>query len=237
MPIRRPVIRNPGLKALSLVIAIVVWFVLSGERRERISERSYRIPLSIVNIPSRSMVASPLPPTVDVRVRGPFTALRQLEPEKLEVVVDLLNAPRGERVYRLTPEDVNVPQDVETISIVPQELRVLLDGIEEKALPVVPTLTGQPAAGERVVEVQVVPRTVRVVGPQSVLVPMDSVATDPISLVGRATSFSTPATVVAAVPGVRVRVGQIVTVIVRLGPVPTALPAPTPTPAPKSRTG
>ena len=227
MPIRRALVRNPGLKALALVIAILVWFVLSGQRRERISERSYRIPLSIVNIPPRTLIASPLASAVDVRVRGPFTALRQLEPEKLEAVVDLLNAPRGEREYRLTPEDVNVPQEVEVISIVPQEVKILLDGIEEKALPVVPTLTGQPASGGRVLDVQVQPRSVRVVGPQSALAKMDSVATDPISLAGRTTSFTTPATVVANAPGVRVRVGQVVTVVVRLGPPPTVAPTPT----------
>ena len=33
---------------------------LSGERRERISERSYRIPLSVANIPPRTIIASPL---------------------------------------------------------------------------------------------------------------------------------------------------------------------------------
>jgi YbbR domain-containing protein len=226
MPTRRPVLRNPGLKVLALAIAITVWFVLSGERRERISERSYRIPLSIVNIPPRTLIASPLPPAVDVRVRGPFTALRQLEPEKLEAVVDLFNAPRGERVYRLTPEDVNVPQEVEVIAIVPQELRVYLDGVGEKAVGVIPALVGQPAAGERVVDVSVQPKTVRVVGPESALARMSSVSTDPISLSGRTSSFSTPATVVPNAPGVRVRVGQVVTVVVRLAPAPT--PGPTP---------
>ena len=84
--------RNAGTKLLALVIACVTWYVLSGERRERISERSYRIPLSIVNIPTGTMIVSPLPEAVDIRVRGPFTALRQLEPARLEAVIDLLEA-------------------------------------------------------------------------------------------------------------------------------------------------
>ena len=40
----------------------------TGERRERISERSYRIPLSIVNIPAGTIIVSPLPDAVDVRL-------------------------------------------------------------------------------------------------------------------------------------------------------------------------
>ena len=51
MPRRPFFFRNLGLKILALAIALLVWFALSGQRRERISERSYRIPLSLVNVP------------------------------------------------------------------------------------------------------------------------------------------------------------------------------------------
>ncbi|MDQ5859239.1 MAG: CdaR family protein, partial [Acidobacteriota bacterium] len=155
MPRRRFFFRNLGLKMLALAIALGVWFALSGQRRERISERSYRIPLSLINIPDRTMVASPLPGGVDVRVRGPFTALRQLEPEKLEAVIDLQSAPAGERLYRFAPEDINVPPEVEIIEIAPAEVRVALDRIGEKLLPIVPALSGDVAAGSQVVDVTV----------------------------------------------------------------------------------
>ena len=92
MPRRRFFFRNLGSKALALAIALAVWFALSSGRRERTSERSYRIPLSLVNVPARTIVASPLPGGVDVLVRGPFTALRGLQPEKLEAVIDHLDA-------------------------------------------------------------------------------------------------------------------------------------------------
>src|SRR2546427_5038820 len=108
-------LRNLGTKILALAIAVLIWFVFSAQQRERISERTYRIPLSVANVPPGALIASPLPPTVEVRLRGPFTALRQLDPDKLEAVIDLTNAPRGERIYRLAPEDVNVPPEVEAI--------------------------------------------------------------------------------------------------------------------------
>src|SRR5260370_41129264 len=100
----RPVLfRNLGLKLLALAIALVVWFVFAAQRRERISERTYRIPLSLVNIPGQMVIASPLPPSVDVRARGPFTALSQLDPGKLEAVIALLDAAPGGRRYQLPP--------------------------------------------------------------------------------------------------------------------------------------
>lgn len=219
-------LRNPGAKMLALGIALIVWFVFSAQTRERISERSYRIPLSVVNIPPRTLIASPLPAAVDVRVRGPFTALRQIDPLKLEAVVDLADAPRGEKLYRLVPEDINAPPEVEVIAIVPSDLRILLDATAEKTLPIVPNITGQPAAGHQAADVLVEPRLARVFGPASAVERMTSVTTDPISIAERTTSLTMPATVLAEAPGVRIRQGQVVTVTVRIRPVPESQPTP-----------
>jgi len=233
MPRRRLFFRNLGLKILALAIALGVWFALSGQRRERISERSYRIPLSLINIPARTMVASPLPGGVDVRLRGPFTALRQLEPEKLEAVIDLRNASAGERQYRFAPEDINVPPDVEIIAIAPAEVRVALDRIGDKLLPIVPAFAGEVAPGVRVVDVTADPRVARVVGPAATLERMTGVGTEPISLANRAATFSATTTVNPNAPGVRVREGQVVDVTIRIAPAPTRTPGPQDrTPAP-----
>ncbi len=223
--VERPAIfRNLGLKILALAIALIVWFVFAAQRRERISERAYRIPLSLVNIPPRMVIASPLPPSVDVRLRGPFTPLRQLDPAKLEAVIDLADAAHGEKLYRLAPEDINAPQDVEVIAISPAEIRVVLDTAEEKNVPIEPDVVGRPAAGFAVDEVLVEPRMARLVGPASLIDPMTKVSTDPVSLDERSASFSVPATVVPGAPGVRVKEGQVVTVTVRLRAAPEATP-------------
>lgn len=226
MSFKRFFFRNLGTKLLALAIALVVWFALSGQRRERISERGYRIPLSLVNIPAQTMVASPLPGAVDVRVRGSFTALRQLEPEKLEAVIDLLDARPGERLYRLAPEDINVPPEVEIIALSPPEIRVVLDSIAERFLPIVPALAGEPAAGSELVDVTVDPRIARVIGPAAALAKMTGVGTDPVALGGRSATFSSATTVLPNVPGVRVREGQVVNVTVRIGPARTRNPSP-----------
>lgn len=227
MPRRPFIFRNLGLKLLALAIALAVWFALSGQRRERISERSYRIPLSLVNIPAKTIVASPLPGAVDVRVRGPFTALRQLEPEKLEAVIDLLSSSPGEKIYRLAPEDINVPPEIEVIALSPAEVRVVLDQVAERFLPIVPALSGEVAPGSQVVDVTVDPRIARVIGPATALSRMRGIGTEPVSLAGRAATFSATTTVLPDAPGVRVREGQIVDVTVRIGPAPGTTPVPT----------
>ncbi len=216
MPSRPALLRNLGTKLLALAIAILVWFVFSAQRRERISERSYRIPLSVVNIPPQTLIASPLPAAVDVRVRGPFTPLRQLDPQKLEAVIDLAGAPRGEKIYRFAPEDINVPRDVEVITISPPEVRILLDAAAEKSLPIIANVTGKAAAGFEAAEVLIEPHVARVFGPATAIARMTEVMTDPISIADRSTTLSVPATVRADAPGVRVREGQVATVTVRI---------------------
>lgn len=230
MALPRFLVRNAGAKLLALAIALALWFSLSGERRERTSERTYHVPLSIVNIPPHSLVASAMPPSVDVRLRAPFTAFRQLEPDRLEAVLDLKEATPGDRVYRLTSDDVNVPPEVEVISISPQEIPFRLDTVEEKTLPVAPAVVGDPAPGLRVAGVQAVPATAHLSGPASVLAKMTEVATVPVSVAGRNTTFTVPAALAVSAPGLRLRQAPGVAVTVRLEAIP---PTPEPAPTPK----
>ena len=227
MNLSRLLFQNFRTKLLALAIAIATWYVLTGERRERISERSYRIPLSIVNIPAGTLIVSPLPDAVDVRVRGAFTPLRQLEPSKLEAVIDLEDATPGEKRHALEPEDINVPRDVEVIAISPSEIRVVLDAVADKTVPIVPDVTGQPAAGSRVEEVSVEPRQARLLGPARTLDHMVHIKTEPVSVEGRDAPFSVATTLSPPAAGVRVREGQLVTVRVRIRAAPVPIPSPT----------
>ena len=226
MNLSRLLFRNLGTKLLALGIACVAWYLLTGERRERISERSYRIPLSIVNIPRGTLIVSPLPDAVDVRVRGAFTPLRQLDPGQLEAVIDLQGATPGEKRYPLDNDDINVPRDIEVIAISPPEIRVVLDAVADRTLPIVADVIGEPAAGSQVEEVLVEPRQARVVGPEKTLARMAQIRTEPVSVDNQSASFQVSATLAPQAAGVRVREAQLVTVRIRIGPAPT--PSPTP---------
>ncbi len=232
MQISRVLFRNPGTKLLALAIACATWYTLTGQRRERISERNYRIPLSIVNVPRGTMVVSPLPDAVDVRIRGAFTPLRTLDPSKLEAVVDLADAAPGEKRYPLGSEDINVPADVEVIAISPAEIRLVLDTVAEKTVPIEADLAGKPAEGAELGEVTVEPRTARIVGPAKALEGLTTLSTQPVALEGRDTTFSETTTLALPAPGVRVREGQLVTVRVKiLRPTPPPEPTLRPSPA------
>lgn len=226
MNARPALFANLGTKLLALAIAIALWVGFSYQRRERLSERSFRIPLSVANIPARTLIASPLPAEVDVRVRGPFTTLRQLDPAKLEAVVDLLDASRGKKSYHLGPGDVNAPPEVEVLALSPEEIAIVLEAAAEKTVPIAPEIVGTPAEGAQVAEVSVEPRTALVVGPESALAKLTQVHTEAVSVAGRRSSFTAAATVLAEAPGVRLRQAAVAAVTVRIAPVPTPEPTP-----------
>ena len=60
--------RHIGLKALSFVLAILLWLVVAGEE---VVERGLRVPLELQQFPGGLELRGEWPTFVDVRLRGP----------------------------------------------------------------------------------------------------------------------------------------------------------------------
>jgi len=199
--LKRLLLHNAGWKLLALALAAFLWFSLSGQRRQRISERGYVIPLTVVNLPPDAVLASPVPDTVDVRLRGPFDAIRLADPSKMEAVMDFADAQTGERIYKLAPDDINAPEELEVVSIAPPVVRVRIERVARKQVAIVARLT---VADGSAVVARVDPPRATIAGPASEIGKMESIPTDPISLAGRdGTDLVVPATL-AAEPNIRV---------------------------------
>ena len=76
-----------GLRILALVGAIVVWWFVSVEKRERMSEKVVDASLSYNS--SRGLILLDPVQTVKVRLRGPEGRIRAIAPFDLDVVVDV----------------------------------------------------------------------------------------------------------------------------------------------------
>jgi len=121
MNLGKTVRHNLGLKAMSLLLAVMLWlFVAAG--REAVISRS--VPVVIENIPSGLVVAGNPPSIIDVRVKGPRILLFKSRMEPLALLLDLegskegttsfpspgalLSLPEGLRVTRVTPAAIEV---------------------------------------------------------------------------------------------------------------------------------
>jgi YbbR domain-containing protein len=218
--------KNLGLKAVSLLMACVVWFLVSGPRRERPRERIVTASVSLVGLPTHLVITTPdIQSSVSVRVRGRTSALRSLASQNLEASADLsqLTEP-GDFEITIRPQHINVPEDVEAVSITPNKLRVRIEQLRQRTVPIRPFLVGDPPVGYIVGEVTESPERALISGPASQIMRISEVATERIIMTGRTETFVQSVAVVADSPLVRV-VSPLTTqvtvpVLAEIGPTP-----------------
>ena len=191
-----------GLRILALVGAIVVWWIVSVEKRERVSEKVVDASLSY-NSPRGLILLDPMQ-TVKVRLRGPDRRIRAIAPFELDVVVDVPTTEPGVVAVQLRSDNVLAPDEVEVVSIDPNSLDLRLDREAIAELPILVRLTGEPAGGTVPGEPIARPARARVRGPATIVSGLTSVSTSPISLDGHALDFSQTVSVVSSDPLVRI---------------------------------
>jgi YbbR domain-containing protein len=183
-------VSNLLLKALALFLAFVVWFVVSAPRRERISERAFAAPLSLVGMRRDLIITTAVPDTVSVRVRGRASEVRSLSSANLEVTVDLAWAQQGGEVtITLRPQAINVPPDIDVVSISPTQIRFRVEQLRQKLVPIRPFLVGVSPKGYQAGEPALVPDHAFVTGPASLIQKISEVATERIIMTGRTDTF------------------------------------------------
>lgn len=179
--------RTWGLRLLALGIAIGIWFNASVEDRLVSSEKVVEASVSY-NRPRGFVIVNSVQ-NVNVRVTGSKKAIRQLSPYMVNVSVDLGQRQTGLASINLTADNVLLPDGLDVVSIEPNTIRVDLEKEVVQNLPVVPKLTGKPAAGATVGAPEAIPNQIRVIGPEPMLARIDSLSTRPVSLDGHDSTF------------------------------------------------
>jgi YbbR domain-containing protein len=209
--------RNPGLKALSVLIAVLLWLTVAGEQ---IVVRSLRVPLEFQNQPDHLEITDVSPGTVDVRVRGSAGVLAHLVLGDVVAVVDLSSAKPGRRIFHLSPDQVRVPSGVEVLQVNPPELPLDFEQSESRVIPIMPNVDGKPADGYVVDRIEVEPATVTVQGPRSAVMQLKEAMTEPVSVAGAERPVKETVTIGLQTPGVRLVSARTAVVAVNVMPAP-----------------
>lgn len=173
-------------KALALVIAVALWSFFIGEPEV---VTAHEVPVYYKNVPRDLQISSDVPDRVRLELRGPSGKLTPSSLGELTVVFDLspVHGP-GERTFTISEAATNLPVDVFFVRAVPSELQLRFDRVTVKSIPV-EMRTGQPPqTGYQVVAAEIVPKQLRVMGPEDNVLRIQSAQTDPIdlgSIVGR----------------------------------------------------
>jgi YbbR domain-containing protein len=206
--------RTWALRLLALGIAIGIWFNASVEDRLVSSEKVVEAGITY-NRPRGFIVINPVQ-NVQVRLIGSKKAVRQLNPDLVDIQVDLSRQQAGSATINLGPENVLAPDGLAVVSVEPSAIRVELEREVTQRLPVVPKLVGVPAAGVIAEKPEVFPNQVLVTGPEPLLARIDSLSTRPISLEGRVLTFEETVPVLTPDPLIQIVQPSKVTVRVPL---------------------
>lgn len=181
----RALIANFPMKALSLALAVLLWFVIAGEKS---AERGLAVPVELRNFPKDLELTGELVDSVEVRLRASPGIIHTLGPEEISAQLDLAGAGEGERIVHLTPESIRVPFGVKVVKITPAILTLNFERTLEKVVPIRPRILGRPAPGFEVAEVASDPPEARIVGPKSRVQEVESAFTEPVSVEGASSS-------------------------------------------------
>ena len=184
---RERLTENLGLKMLSLVLGITLWYAVA---RDQGAEFVFSIPVELRNVPEGLEVVEESAQQVDVRLRGPSEILRRLTPRDLRVGVDLSDAEPGERVAYLTPDDVAVPFGARVLRVTPASVQITLDRTLERTVNVIPRVSGAPAEGFELAGIELSPQVITVVGPATQVRSLEQVTTEPVSAEGLRQPYS-----------------------------------------------
>ena len=203
-----------GLRLLAVTIAGIMWFFVTLDTFEAQSVKVIDASVSY-DVPEGFVILEPID-RVKVTVRGAASTVRILNPFQVDLYVELPDATKGTLSVNLTPDQVALADDLEVLSIEPNQITLTLDTEETGMLPVDPELIGEPAAGAVAQQPSVDPPLVVVRGPSSRLALLQSLSTTPVRLDGHALDFFEQAVVVSKDPLIKIIQPAVVTVHVPL---------------------
>ncbi len=189
--IRRWVLHNFWLKALSLLLATGLWMAISPD--EESAEVAVRVPIEFQHVPPHLEISSITIPEAQIRVRGPERVIRQLRATDIHAELELKDAKPGERTFDLTAEQVRHQRDLHVVQVVPGQVHLTFDMRLTRDVEIHPRVTGTFAAGEQIAKVIVNPERITITGPQHHVELVDAATTDPVDASGTKTTatFST----------------------------------------------
>lgn len=185
--VRRALTENGALKAVALILAVTLFILVRGDKE---TERFIRLGVAYVKPEDKQLVGS-LPATVEVRVKGPWTRIKRLDPAELEtVLVDLSKAPEGE--FSIDEDLIGLPPGLRVASMKPS--KILVEYEREAEVPIRAVVDGTPADGfAKLDQHPVQPRAVTVRGPKAIISTLHELRTEPISVELKREAFTTRA--------------------------------------------
>lgn len=154
------------LKAVSLCLAIMLWYFVVGEDQVDIT---LQVPIEIINLPQNLIIANQFKSDIEVSVRGPRSMIQDLRNRNITRPVDLSSAQPGTIVIKNDEESIPFPRGITVQRLQPSNITLQLDQLMHKKFVIQPVAEGKPAKGFKLHRIQLDPDHLLISGPKTVL--------------------------------------------------------------------
>lgn len=160
---------NTAAKIISILLAFVLWFYITGDTRNAVSSESTRpfdrLPITVYNLPDFHVITE-MEREVDIVLQGSAEDLADITLDNLDIYVDLSGFREGQHTVRVRS---SVPPDIKIQKLSPSSITVVIEEVVTSQMEVIPVLKGEPGEGLIAGEVTVEPQNVLVKGTRNVL--------------------------------------------------------------------
>jgi hypothetical protein len=177
---KRPPWVKIGWQLLALVAAFALWLVFT-ESPEVVT--SISAPIEYENMPPDLETAAELPRRVSLEIKGPAARLHEADLTNRHVLINLESVQRpGERTFTIERRNIDLPMGLSLVRAIPAQVRLNFERSISASVPVRVRVGAPPPDGYRVARQQLLPNTLRIVGPESRVRQVGAVDADPIDL-------------------------------------------------------
>ena len=147
------------------------------------------IPIDVQNIPKGLIITEHPPKGIEARVRALKALAKTLPEMELRYKMDVSDLLIGVHAIPITPENVKLPQGISILKINPSFLTMKMEKEVKKAVPVVISISGDPAPGFEVVATKAEPSFIILRGSEKIVSQQKEIPTKPIDVNGISESF------------------------------------------------
>ncbi len=208
--IKRALTENAALKTVAVILSVTLFILVRGDKE---TERFLTVAVAYEKPMGANLVGS-LPGTLEVKVSGPWTRIKRLDPAAVDPVrVDLSEAKEGDFVF----EDslIKLPPGIRVAAVKPS--RIAIEYEVRAEVPIRAVVEGDPAEGfAKLQEHPCEPASAMIRGPRTAVAALHELRTEAISVDGLRESFARKVQLAPLPPGVSFAAAPIEAVNVRV---------------------
>ena len=165
------------------VLLPVVWSVVAAR------EETVFVAVEVTDLPPGLVLYDLKPKGVEVQVSGPKYLIKALTDENHRLALDAVDVTVGINRVQIGEDQFQFPEGITLSHIHPPVVTLTVEKEMRQQVPVMVSVSGQPAACYQVVDAVAVPPSVTLSGPESVLSSLDKVMTEALDVKGLSESF------------------------------------------------